>query len=113
MKTTNDVASLRHDASLLSADDLYLFNEGRNYRTYNQLGARLTKIGGDSGANFAVWAPNARKVSVVGSFNDWNNNAHPLEPRGTSGIWEGFIPSVERGALYKYHIVSNNQGYVA
>src|SRR6185437_2811467 len=107
------LASVRHDASLLSQEDLYLFNEGRNYRAYNQLGARLATVGGESGANFSVWAPNAEKVSVVGSFNDWNNNTHPLEPRGSSGIWEGFIPSVGKGALYKYHIVSNNHGHVA
>src|SRR5438093_10038687 len=71
--------SVRHDRSLMSSDDLYLFNEGRNYRAYHQLGARLATVDGEAGTNFAVWAPNARKVSVVGDFNGWNNNAHLLE----------------------------------
>src|SRR5215831_11175045 len=104
MKSTNLIQSaVRHDATLLSVDDLYLFNEGRNYRAYNQLGARLTSVEGDKGTSFSVWAPNARKVSVVGNFNDWNSNAHLLAPRGNSGIWEGFVPGVGKGALYKYH----------
>src|SRR5436190_15507079 len=104
--------SVRHDRSLLSSDDLYLFNEGRNYRAYHQLGARLATVDGEAGTNFAVWAPNARKVSVVGDFNGWNNNAHLLESRGSSGIWEGFVPAIAKGTLYKYHIVSHNKGHV-
>ena len=104
--------SVRHDRSLLSSDDLYLFNEGRNYRAYHQLGARLATVDGEPGTNFAVWAPNARKVSVVGDFNGWNNNAHLLESRGSSGIWEGFVPAIGKGAFYKYHIVSHNNGHV-
>src|SRR5579864_4604874 len=114
-KIGNSVASgaVRYDVSVLSPDDLYLFNEGRNYRTYNHLGAHLATFDGEPGTSFGVWAPNARKVSVVGNFNDWNNNAHPLEPRGSSGIWEGFIPTVGKGSLYKFHIVSHNHGHVA
>jgi 1,4-alpha-glucan branching enzyme len=111
-KPSATIPSIRHDSSLFSADDLYLFNEGRNYRAYNQLGAHLTSFNGERGTSFAVWAPNARKVSVVGSFNEWDFNAHKLEPRGSSGIWEGFIPMVDKGALYKYHIVSHHHGYV-
>jgi len=115
MKTTNSVisAAVRYDHSLFSRDDLYLFNEGRNYRAYRQLGAHPAIFDGDEGTSFSVWAPNARKVSVIGNFNEWNLNAHPLEPRGSSGIWEGFVPGVDKGALYKFHIVSHHHGHVS
>ncbi|HEX7895018.1 MAG TPA: alpha-amylase family glycosyl hydrolase, partial [Terriglobales bacterium] len=115
MKTNSSTVSLaiRHDASIFSADDLYLFNEGRNYRAYNQLGAHQRVVDGEPGTNFSVWAPNAREVSVTGSFNHWNKTAHKLQPRGSSGIWEGFIPGLAKGALYKYHILSHNHGHVA
>ena len=99
-------------ASLLTDQDLHLFNEGTHYRIYNKLGAHLNTLGGKSGTSFAVWAPNAREVSVVGSFNSWDPKSHPLQARGNSGIWEGFIPGVGKGALYKYHVESHNQGYV-
>jgi 1,4-alpha-glucan branching enzyme len=105
-------APVRHDVSLLSPDDLYLFNEGRNYRAYRHLGAHAATFNGESGTVFSVWAPNAKKVSVVGSFNDWNKNSHKLEPRGSSGIWEGFVPGVGKGSLYKFRIVSHNHGHV-
>jgi 1,4-alpha-glucan branching enzyme len=113
MKTKAPLAApVRHDVSLLSADDLYLFNEGRNYRGYRHLGAHAATFDGVSGTSFSVWAPNAKKVSVVGSFNDWNKNSHKLEPRGSSGIWEGFVPGVGKGSLYKFRIVSHNHGHV-
>src|SRR5216683_5438541 len=113
MKTKSTLATpVRRDVSLLSPDDLYLFNEGRNYRTYNHLGAHPASFDGETGTTFSVWAPNARKVSVIGSFNDWNNPSHRLEPRGNSGIWEGFIPGVGKGSLYKFHIVSHSQGHI-
>src|SRR6266705_2251255 len=113
MTSKTPIASpVRHDVSLFSADDFYLFNEGRNYRVYNQLGAHAATFDGVAGTVFSVWAPNASKVSVVGSFNDWNNNSHRLESRGSSGIWEGFIPDVGKGSLYKFHIVSHNHGHV-
>jgi 1,4-alpha-glucan branching enzyme len=97
---------------LLTEQDLYLFNQGRYYRAYQTLGSHLTSVGDQSGASFSVWAPNARRVTVIGSFNGWNHRSHPLEPRGSSGIWEGFIPGVTKGSVYKYHIVSQQQGYV-
>ena len=105
-------APVRHDVSLFSADDLYLFNEGRNYRAYNHLGAHGATFDGEAGTVFSVWAPNARKVSVVGSFNGWDNNAHALQPRGSSGIWEGFVPEVAKGSIYKFHIVSHQNDYL-
>ena len=100
------------DASLLTDQDLHLFNEGTHYRIYNKLGAHLTTVAGKPGTSFGVWAPNASSVSVVGDFNGWNPQSHPLQARGSSGIWEGFLPGIGKGSLYKYHIVSHNQGYV-
>ena len=96
---------------LLTDQDLYLFNEGSHYRLYDKMGAHLVTQKGQAGAEFSVWAPNARSVSVVGSFNSWNPKSNPLEPRGSSGIWEGFIPGVPQGALYKFHIQSQAGGY--
>ena len=97
--------------SLLSEQDLYLFNEGTHLRLYDHLGAHLVANGTEKGTYFAVWAPAAESVSVIGEFNRWNVDAHPLAQRDASGIWEGFIPGVERGAIYKYHIVSSRPGY--
>jgi 1,4-alpha-glucan branching enzyme len=104
---------IRHDVTLLSDDDLYLFNEGSHLRLHEKLGAHLIEAGGESGVHFAVWAPNARQVTVMGDFNDWNKTTAPLRPRGASGIWEGFAPGVPQGTLYKYHVVSRHQGHRA
>jgi 1,4-alpha-glucan branching enzyme len=90
--------------SLLTDFDLYLFNEGTHVRVYQKLGAHLAKVDGRAGTNFAVWAPNADAVSVIGEFNNWDPEAHALRSRGASGVWEGFIPNVGQGALYKYSI---------
>jgi len=97
--------------SLLSDDDAYLFNEGSHFRLYDKFGARVVSHGEKSGTYFAVWAPNAERVSVIGDFNDWQKGSHQLMPRGQSGIWEGFFPGVGKGALYKYHIESRALGY--
>ncbi len=70
------------------------------------MGAHLREVKGKVGVNFAVWAPNAKKVSVVGDFNEWDSNAHPMTPRKNSGVWEIFIPGVKKGSLYKYHILT-------
>src|SRR6266496_3590424 len=101
------------DASKLSEQDLYLFNEGSHYRIYEKLGAHHVTAEGQPGTCFGVWAPNAREVSVIGDFNGWNGEAHQLSPRGSSGIWEGFFPGIGKGTLYKFHIVSQHNGYVA
>jgi 1,4-alpha-glucan branching enzyme len=106
----NPFPPVRHDNSWLSADDLHLFNEGRHYHLYEKLGAHQTESGGRPGVRFAVWAPSAIRMSVTGDFNRWNPDAHPLQPRGNSGIWEGFIEGVELGARYKYHVNGPN-GY--
>ncbi|MGH2458220.1 MAG: 1,4-alpha-glucan branching enzyme, partial [Chloroflexota bacterium] len=97
--------------TLLTDDDLYLFNEGTHGRLYDKLGAHALTVDSQIGTYFAVWAPNAERVSVVGDFNDWRSVAHPLGLRGQSGIWEGFVPGVEPGARYKYHIESRHLGY--
>ncbi len=104
-------AAVRHDVTLLSDDDLYLFNEGSHHRLYEKLGAHTRTVDGIAGTYFAVWAPNAREVNVVGDFNGWNRSSHPLRSRGNSGIWEGFIAAVGAGALYKYYIVSRYRNY--
>jgi len=96
---------------LLTDQDLYLFNEGSHYRLYDKMGAHLVTQKGQAGAAFSVWAPNARLVSVIGSFNSWGERSHLLQRRSDSGIWEGFVPGVQKGALYKFHIESQRHGY--
>ena len=100
-----------HGQSILSNDDVYWFGEGTHYRLYQKLGAHLTQQDGVQGTHFAVWAPNAERVAVMGDFNGWNNESHPLAPGGSSGIWHGFIPGLGKGTHYKYHIASRYHGY--
>jgi 1,4-alpha-glucan branching enzyme len=99
--------------SLLTDQDLYLFNEGSHLRLYDRLGSHAMIRDGVAGRFFAVWAPNARYVSVIGDFNGWSKEAHPLAPRGQSGIWEGFVAGVASGAGYKYFVASQQRGYSA
>jgi 1,4-alpha-glucan branching enzyme len=101
----------RYDATRLSEEDLFLFNEGNHTRLYDKLGSHLREVDGARGVSFGVFAPNAAAVSVIGDFNAWLPGAHPLQPVGQSGIWEGFLPGVEKGTVYKYHIVSLFHGY--
>jgi len=98
--------------SLLTEHDIYLFKEGSHFRLYEKLGSHITEHEGVKGTFFAVWAPNAESVSVIGNFNNWNYGDYPLNTRWDgSGIWEGFIPGIDKGALYKYHIVSRTNNY--
>ena len=99
--------------SLLTDQDLYLFNEGSHLRLFERLGAHLLNVDGVAGTNFAVWAPNAESVSVRGSFNGWNKESHPMHALGQSGIWERFIPDVQQGDAYKFHVVSRYNNYQA
>jgi 1,4-alpha-glucan branching enzyme len=104
---------LRTPASLLSQQDLYLFNEGSHYRLYEKLGAHPRTQDGLAGTSFAVWAPGAEYVAVIGDFNGWDPGRHPLRPREQSGIWEAFVPGVGHGAAYKYHVASRYHGHRA
>ena len=99
------------EVTLLSEQDIFLFNEGSHFRLYEKLGSHLLSTGEGQGTYFAVWAPDAEQVSVIGDFNDWNKTSHPLKPRDRSGIWEGVIPEAVKGARYKYHIVSRYNDY--
>jgi len=105
------VFQMSYDFSLLSDEDLFLFNEGSHYRLYEKLGSHVVTLHGTPGTYFAIWAPDAEQVHVIGDFNYWDRGSHPLHPRGSSGIWEGFIPGVGHGALYKYHVHSRYWGY--
>lgn len=100
-----------YDVSLLTDDDLYLFNEGSHFRLPEKLGSHILTRKGAEGTLFGVWAPDAEQVMVIGDFNDWDKTSHPLRARGNSGIWEGFVPGVGKGSRYKYHIVSRYGGY--
>jgi 1,4-alpha-glucan branching enzyme len=91
---------------LLSDYDLYLFGEGTHYQKYEKLGAHVREVENVRGVHFAVWAPNARRVSVVGDFNLWDGRTNALRNRGASGIWEIFMPELDEGALYKFEILS-------
>ncbi len=103
--------STRFDISLLSDQDVFLFNEGTHRRIYDHLGAHPLTHDGIAGTYFAVWAPNARSVSVIGEFNRWTRGTHPLREKGQSGIWEGFVPGVGRDAAYKYVVASKIGDY--
>ncbi|MBL9122737.1 MAG: hypothetical protein JNG90_03835, partial [Planctomycetaceae bacterium] len=89
---------------LLSDYDIHLLCEGKHWKSYEKLGAHLRTIDGVSGVNFAVWAPNAMGISVVGNFNHWNAKLHPMRKLIPSGFWELFIPGLGAGEIYKFHI---------
>ena len=99
--------------SLFSDFDIDLFKSGKHFRLYNKLGSHLMELDGVKGTYFAVWAPTAKEVSVIGDFNYWTAGEHSLYVRwDESGIWEGFIPGVEQGAKYKYRIHSHNNDII-
>jgi len=99
--------------SVLSDFDLHLIGEGRHYKKYEKLGAHVMEINGTRGVHFAVWAPNARRVSVIGDFNKWDNRRHQMRVLGSSGIWDLFIPGLKEGDLYKFEIKSKFNNYVS
>jgi 1,4-alpha-glucan branching enzyme len=110
--TNNQVASA--PASRLAEGDIYLFKEGSHGRLYDKLGSYPANVDGVDGTWFAVWAPNAERVSVIGDFNGWTADSAPLSVRDDgSGIWEGFVAGIGHGAAYKYRVVSRYHGYQA
>jgi len=92
----------------LTDDDLYLFSEGTHTEIYNRFGAQIWRAGETDGVLFSVWAPNAKTVSVIGDFNSWDRELHLMHNRGSSGIWELFIPGITEGSLYKFSIETNS-----
>jgi len=106
-KKSCDIGNVVRGPSLLTDHDIYLFKEGNHFQLYGKMGAHPMVADGKAGTFFAVWAPNASRVSVIGDFNNWDGGRHPLAPRWDgSGIWEGFIPGLGRGARYKYDVTS-------
>lgn len=99
-------------ASSLTADELYLFGEGRLKQAYKTLGAQQLELQGVSGVRFAVWAPNAERVSVVGNFNRWDGRVNPMRAHGSSGVWEIFIPGLQADELYKFEIRNRHSGHL-
>lgn len=89
---------------ILTEFDLHLLGEGTHYRSYEKLGAHIMEVNSIPGVHFAVWAPNAKRVSVIGDFNRWDGRRHPMRVLGSSGIWEIFIPGLREGELYKFEI---------
>ncbi len=96
---------------ILTDYDLHLIGEGTHYRKYEKLGAHVIEIGGVKGVHFAVWAPNAKSVSVIGDFNRWDDRRHPMRLLVGSGIWEIFVPGLGEGELYKFSIKSRYHNY--
>jgi len=104
--------AIYHNVSRFTEFDVYLFREGKHFTLYDQLGSHPMEHAGKQGVYFAVWAPNAEQVSVMGDFNGWSRDSHPMQARSDgSGIWEGFILDVRVGMLYKYHIKSRYNLY--
>jgi 1,4-alpha-glucan branching enzyme len=96
---------------VLTDFDIHLFSEGTHYKNYEKLGSHVMTIGGVQGVHFAVWAPNAQRVGVVGDFNRWDGRRHPMRLMGSSGIWEIFIPGLGEGQLYKFEVKSKYNNY--
>jgi 1,4-alpha-glucan branching enzyme len=104
--------TVKRDISLFTDHDIYLFKEGNHFQLYDKLGSHPMTSDGVEGTYFSVWAPNAERVMVIGDFNGWNQDSHPLRARwDESGIWEGFISGIRKGDTYKYHIVSRYNKY--
>src|SRR5687768_16169772 len=97
---------------MLGPLDLHLFAEGNHWQLYEKLGAHLAEVDGAAGCSFHVWAPNARRVSVVGDFNGWDGRAHPMRKLLGCGVWEIFIPGITEGAHYKFEVKAHHGGVV-
>jgi 1,4-alpha-glucan branching enzyme len=97
--------------SRFSELDVYLFREGKDLESYTKLGAHVLEHSAVPGVNFAIWAPNALRMSVIGDFNNWDARVHPMIPVGESGLWELFIPGLSGGELYRYHVKSRQQNF--
>ncbi len=101
------MAAVTAPRTALSGHDLYLFREGTHSRLYEKLGAHVV----EGATEFALWAPNAASVAVVGDFNGWDPRKHPLQPTGDAGIWQARVPQAKQGSLYKFHVVSKHAGH--
>ncbi len=109
---SQDNTNKNNEPELISEYDIYLFREGKHFTLHEKLGAHIIEHNNTRGTYFAVWAPNAKSVSVIGNFNGWGKDANPLKPRNDgSGIWQGFIAGVGKGEAYKYYIVSQYNNY--
>jgi 1,4-alpha-glucan branching enzyme len=97
--------------TIITDEDLFLFNQGTHYRIYEKLGAHILERNNTVITHFAVWAPNARKVSIIGDFNGWQTTTHQLKPLQKSGIWTGAFSGISQGSLYKFHIISHVSNY--
>ncbi len=109
---THDLFDPYQFPSSISQQDLYLFSEGKLRQGYRMLGSHSIEIKGVKGVRFAVWAPNAERVSVVGEFNQWDGRLHPMRSLGSSGVWELFLPEIKEDALYRYEIRNRETGQV-
>ncbi len=105
------LASHDQGSTLLTPFDLHLFNEGQHTRLFEKFGAHLVEVDGRRGTHFAVWAPNAERISIVGDFNAWNPDSNPMNAQASSGVWEVFVPDLGQGAAYKFHIRSRYHMY--
>ncbi len=101
-------ASKKRETVFISDADQYVFGQGTHYDIYKKLGAHLSEENGEEGTYFAVWAPNAQAVHIIGSFNDWNEESHPMERLEGVGIWKLFVPGVGEGTMYKFLVTAKD-----
>ncbi|MGH9567921.1 MAG: GlgB N-terminal domain-containing protein, partial [Candidatus Angelobacter sp.] len=99
--------------SVLTDYDLHLSAEGTHYQQYEKFGAHIREVDGVRGVHFAVWAPNAQRVSIVGDFDSWDGRVHCMRNRGSTGIWEMFMPGLDQGEVYKYEVLSRVADHLA